>query len=147
MASSSRPPATTTTPPTTTHHHPIINAARAGPLAIDCKAVIILIKYMNSPYFRGSMEMTSTFINSLLPQTSNGQQENTVCTPGDKLFSVSDGFHAGSGCYEFHGTIRASLTGYVHVYELKNSVCVILYFNIIPVILIKLTKSSRCSKE
>lgn len=35
---------------------------------------------------------------------------------------VSDGYHAGTGCYDFHGTIVSSLIGYVHVIILKNSV-------------------------
>uniref|UniRef100_A0A915N5R7 Exosome complex component CSL4 C-terminal domain-containing protein n=1 Tax=Meloidogyne javanica TaxID=6303 RepID=A0A915N5R7_MELJA len=45
---------------------------------------------------------------------------NKVCIPGDKLFSVSDGYRAGNGCFEFYGILVASLTGYVNVSIVKD---------------------------
>jgi len=39
------------------------------------------------------------------------------------LFSVSDGYRAGNGCFEFYGILVASLTGYVNVSIVKDQVC------------------------
>jgi len=44
------------------------------------------------------------------------------------LFSVSDGYRAGNGCFEFYGILVASLTGYVNVSIVKDQVFVYLEF-------------------
>ncbi|KAL3104189.1 hypothetical protein niasHS_002216 [Heterodera schachtii] len=68
--------------------------------------------------------MSTSFLDSL-PGFSivdfNASHEKRICVPGEQLFSVSSGYHAGNGCYEFHGSICASLAGFLHVYSLKDS--------------------------
>uniref|UniRef100_A0A914GXY0 Exosome complex component CSL4 n=1 Tax=Globodera rostochiensis TaxID=31243 RepID=A0A914GXY0_GLORO len=71
------------------------------------------------------MDISASFLDSILPGFSgtdnNGNCEKRACIPGELLFSVADGYHAGNGCYEFHGSVFASLSGFVHVFSLKDS--------------------------
>ncbi|CAD5228968.1 unnamed protein product [Bursaphelenchus okinawaensis] len=37
------------------------------------------------------------------------------CVPGDRLFSIDEGYSAGNGCYEIYGYVHAALVGKVKV--------------------------------
>lgn len=41
---------------------------------------------------------------------------------GDKLFDSSEDYNAVNGCYEYHGSIYASLAGFVHVFSSTDEV-------------------------
>ncbi|CAK5071692.1 unnamed protein product [Meloidogyne enterolobii] len=57
---------------------------------------------------------------NIINETTIPDPCNKVCIPGDKLFSVSDNYRAGNGCFEFYGILVASLTGYVNVSIVKD---------------------------
>jgi hypothetical protein len=64
--------------------------------------------------------------------TTANNEPPRICIPGQLLHRVSQGekggdegggvYHAGNGCYEFHGAVYASLAGFVHIFQYKDSV-------------------------
>ncbi|KAL7069883.1 hypothetical protein ACQ4LE_010882 [Meloidogyne hapla] len=57
---------------------------------------------------------------NIINETFDSEPSKKVCIPGDKLFNVADGYRAGNGCFEFYGTLIASLTGFVHISTVKD---------------------------
>lgn len=60
-----------------------------------------------------------------MPRPSRNQPKPTkkTCIPGDKLYSVADGYRCGFGTYQERGNIIASQCGYVEVVQSKSDVC------------------------
>lgn len=64
--------------------------------------------------------MSVLFDPSILPGCSNDPSEAVI--PGTKIYPLSEGYRAGLGCYEVHGFVFSSLSGYVHSYDSKDAV-------------------------
>lgn len=64
--------------------------------------------------------MSVLFDPSILPGCSSDLEKSIV--PGTRLYPISEGYRAGLGCYEIHGFVFSSLTGYTYVYDSKDAV-------------------------